>query len=388
MNQEKLLKICYLTTINTNVGDDWIREGIRYLLEKSFSKPLEKTCVNIHDWKKTIFDEQGNDKVLTADGVVMAGTPFYFINERKDFLRKFLKAFFSSLGLFTGFSKFDGRCSGAPHVKPLWYDRIQKIWQHKPLAILAAGTNVGYYSNGDELLNDRYVKKFMKDIHSWSRLNTVREPLADHILNFLDIEHKLFPCTAFWSMDGLGVSAQNNPEIIAFNFMAGGGHYRFDQRSDDRWDKIIFELFSLCLQRYGAERLKVICHDQYEADAATRLFGGKYVCFDQGYKETLEFYSYARTGIVNRCHAQVVMAGLGSPSVVVGKDSRTLMSKEVNLPRYYYKNVNSEILFDHLCKMYDGFEGYYNALRNLKAVKEEKYIQAIKERYVTSFAQN
>ncbi len=386
MEQEYLYKICYLTTIDTNVGDDWIREGIHYLLEKAFSSSVGHVCVNIHDWKGTIIDAQGQDKILSSDGIIMAGTPFYFLNERKDLLRKILKVYFSGLGLLTGYSKYDGRCSGAPHVKPLWYDRVQSVWQHKPVAILAAGTNLAYNSDGSELLNDRYIKRFMNDIHSWSRLNTVREPLADQILNQLGIEHELFPCTAFWAMDGLDVSPQIDPEYIVLNYMAGGGHYRFEKKPEILWESVAVDLFRRCTQRYGAERVKVICHDAAEADAATRLLGSKSIWYDPGYKKTLESYSYARTGVVNRCHAQIVMAGLGSPSVVVGKDSRTLMAQEVKLPRYYYENVDVDTLFNHVCAMYDGFEGYRTTLRDLKAIKERRYVDVIKERYVRSFA--
>lgn len=385
MSTDKPVRICHLTTIDTNIGDDWIREGIIYLLEQASSIRFDHVCVNIHDWKSTIIDEDGRDKILSSDGIIMAGTPFYFINERNDFLRKAAKVFFSLIGLFTGFSMYDGRCSGAKHVKPLWYDRIGKVYKVKPVAILAAGTNLAFDSDISELLQDRFIRKFLKDIHAWSRVNTVREPLASSLLKKLEIEHVEFPCSAFWAMDRFGIKALRDPQLVVFNYMAGGGHYRFEGGACHRWESTLMDVFNRAVKYYGQGRVRVICHCRSEADMATNLMGGRFVLFDPSYVASLEHYSHARTGIVNRCHGLIAMAGFASPSIVVGKDSRTLMADEIKLPRYFYKTVTSDELFSQLKSMNDDFEAYRRKLQEQKEAFEKSYIRLIREKYINLF---
>jgi hypothetical protein len=384
MNDHRKFRICLLTTIDTNVGDDWIREGLCYLIMRSCNNPIDFELINIHDWKGSIIDDNGNDKILSADAIIMAGTPFYFINERKDLIRKGAKLIFSLFGLVTGYSKYDGRCSGAPHVKPLWYDRIKKCYPKKPVAILAAGTNLNYYSNASELMRDRFIQNFLKDIHSWSRLNTVREPLASSLLRQMQIEHYQFPCTAFWAMDNASIKPYKNPEVVVFNYMPSGGHYRFEQRIGKKWESAVMELYQDCVKYYGKHRIRFICHDSKEADEAVKLIGSKNVYYEKGSIKTIELYRYARTGVVNRCHALMAMAGFGSPGLVVGKDSRTLMATEIGLPRYYYEKVNSEDLFTEIKLMYDGFEGHNGRLKKLKHEKEMDYVDLIKEKFIQS----
>jgi hypothetical protein len=379
MSNNKRLRVCFLTTIETNVGDDWIREGILYLLSHASKQAIEEVHINIHDWKGTILDENRQDKIFFSDAIIMAGTPFYYINKRKDLLRKIAKTVFSAIGQFTEFSKYDGRCSGANYVKPIWYDRIAKIYRQKPIAILAAGTNLSYDSDASELYKDKFIRKFVWDIHSWSRLNTVREPIAASFLRKMNIEHSEFPCTAFWAMNSLGINPSTNPGIIAFNYMPGGGHYRFENQIDMGWQSVMLELFRYCADYFGSSRIKFICHNQSEADTATRVFGSKHVWYECGYEKVLKFYSHARTGIVNRCHALVAMAGFGTPSVVVGKDSRTHMATEIGLPRYFFKRVNCNELFSLLKTMYNDFETYNLRLKALKSAEENRYIELIRK---------
>ena len=103
------MNITFITTVNHNIGDDFVREGIKYLLRKSLPEK-ELNFQNIHkhspitvrhgfEWFRNLkvskFDfpsekldmllplTLSKDKILEADIVIQSGAPVYWCH--KDF---------------------------------------------------------------------------------------------------------------------------------------------------------------------------------------------------------------------------------------------------------------------------------------------------------------
>ena len=69
------MKLCLFTSLNTNVGDDFIREGILNLLKKA-DISFEYTIINKHD-PESLFDFEGKNKVKDSDFTILCGTPVF-----------------------------------------------------------------------------------------------------------------------------------------------------------------------------------------------------------------------------------------------------------------------------------------------------------------------
>src|SRR5689334_2896414 len=117
-----MLKISLITTQGTNIGDDFVREGVRaaldsictyhpYLIDKhqpetSCASPLAEDHF-----------EPLSDKICEADAVIQCGAPVYW-----------------NLGSLPG-----QKCSSAEWIEPLWYRRIAKVHESLPVLNISAG---------------------------------------------------------------------------------------------------------------------------------------------------------------------------------------------------------------------------------------------------------
>ena len=95
------MKISIITTVDHNVGDDFVREGIKYLLKKFFkNENIEFNNIHKHSpitarygyenfrnlrlskiLDNTIPKNCSKDKVLEADILVQSGAPVYWCHE-------------------------------------------------------------------------------------------------------------------------------------------------------------------------------------------------------------------------------------------------------------------------------------------------------------------
>ena len=94
------MNITFITTINTNVGDDFVREGIKFLLEKKF-KNIKYSYINKHfpisarngfefitDIRIAKYLDKflplnlTRDKIFNSDMIVQSGAPVYWCHEK------------------------------------------------------------------------------------------------------------------------------------------------------------------------------------------------------------------------------------------------------------------------------------------------------------------
>ena len=371
-----MIKATLLTTIGVNVGDDWIREGLKFLLGHVVSD-IRYEYVNFHRPRRGVYDAAGRDRILTADLVAMAGTPFYFISPRRDPLRKAAKVFFSFVGRFTGFSRFDGRCSGVAHVRPIWYKRVARICESVPVLTCAAGTNLHYYSNGDELVQDRFCRTYITDVYHMCRATTTRDPLAHGVLKRMGLPNRVFPCTAFWAIDALAGEPASK-DLVLVNYMPGAAHRDASSReAASRWETVFRAVYESL--RRGRHRVVVVCHDRKELEAARRFAPRQALFFHKDYSQYLKIYARGRLGLFNRCHGLIALASAGSPGIVVGTDTRTQMADMVGLARHFADEVNPELLLDQLADLQRHAHEHADRLHELKAEQTAKYIDVIRQ---------
>jgi polysaccharide pyruvyl transferase WcaK-like protein len=288
------------------------------------------------------------DKIFSADMVVQAGAPVYWLNE-------------------------SSKCSGAEWVKPLWYKRVENICRLKPVINVAAGTCQPFFSDCLEIIRDKECREFITDIYNMCRFTTTREHRAHELLNNLGLENSLIPCSALFAADSFSIKPAKEKDLVCFNYMSLGGHYDLGQGIDyKKWDQIFFGFFHEIKDKHP---VVLVCHNKDEYRQASSRVGKEYAFWARDYVDYLKLYSRCRLGVFNRIHGGFVAAGFLSPAIFVGADTRALMAQELNLPLFYVKDVNLELLQ----------ETFFDLEKNLKHKQEE--LNQIKKKAESAYNQ-
>ena len=331
------MKIGFITTLQTNIGDDFVREGIRaaldrvcayepYLIDKH--QPVA-TCTGVvpGDAPNPI-----KDKILDTDVVVQCGAPVYW-----------------NLGSHAG-----QKCATAEWTEPLWYERIGRVYAHKPVLNIAAGACQGYFGSAAEITADPECEAFVRHIHRFCQLLTVRDRMAYEVNASLGLAARLGPCASIFAWRRCWPrntgSATSNEGPVALNFMRMGGHYDLERRVDeDDWRKRFREIVRL-LTEAGVEILP-IAHSPEERNLLAELAPEKGAFYSPDYLDYFPVYAKCRGGIFNRVHGAVLLAGRGVPSVIIGNDSRTRMADEFGLPRWHVSEAEPKLVVDQCLQL-------------------------------------
>lgn len=363
------MKISIITTVDHNVGDDFVREGLMYLLRKYF-KNENIEFQNIHKHSpittrygyenfrnlrlsskvdKIIPKSWSKDRVFEADILVQSGAPVYWCHE---------------VG--------GGHCYNNEWYKALIKERFIK-GNNAKLINLAAGTCQTYHSDGSEfceLCND-----YMKEFYQLSDVTTVRDTLAKKVFSQIGIDVPVIPCSSIFAIDEHNLKNEGE-EYIVVNYMKGGAHYTFGQKIDiNKWER---EFKKFYFELKEKERVIVSCHNQkevYEAlefDPKAEIF---YIKDD--YLEYMKFYSKAKFGIMNRVHGAFLMACYGKPSIVIGNDSRARMPEEIGLKHYFVNDVDSELLNKEYEFLKGGADNFSERFKVIKEKAFSDYMKAL-----------
>ncbi len=362
------MKITFITTIDHNIGDDFVREGLKYLLQQYFSgKVLEFRNVHKHS---TITSRNGfekflnprfvnrldrtlpirwtGDKVRDADLVIQSGAPVYWCHE-----------------------DVGSHCYNNEWFGPLIEKRFLRTSGTK-LLNLAAGTCQKYHSDGSEFCvrcND-YIRRF----YELSAVTTVRDSLAQTVLAQIGIDVPVIPCSSIFAIDEHGLKAENG-EYVVVNYMSGGAHYTFGQAIDfERWEQT-FKTFYFALKQ--KERVVFSCHNEKEFKAAREIDPDAKIFYAKNdYVAYMKFYAKAKFGIMNRVHGAFMMASFGKPSLVIGNDSRARMSEEIGLESIFVNDVDLAILNDRYAFLSAGADHYRERFAAIKHRAFNDYMKA------------
>ncbi len=363
------MKISIITTVDHNVGDDFVREGIKYLLRQHF-KDENLDFQNIHkhspittrygfEWfrnlrlsskaDKLIPKSWSKDRISEAEIVVQSGAPVYWCHE---------------VG--------GGHCYQNEWYKPLIKERFLKN-KNKNIKLLnlAAGTCQKYHSDGSEFCEK--CNAYIKEFYDLAKVTTVRDTLAKVVLSKIGLDVPVIPCSSIFAIDEHGLKNEGE-EYVVVNYMKGGAHYTFGQKIDiEKWER---EFKKFYFELKEKERVIVSCHNQKEVDEALEFDPKAEIFFVQDdYVEYMKFYSKAKFGIMNRVHGAFLMASYGKPSLVIGNDSRARMAEEIGLKHYFVNDVDCEILNKEYEFLKSGADDFSN---RFKAIKERTYSDYMK----------
>jgi len=362
------VKISIITTVEHNVGDDFVREGIKYLLRKKFEgKNLEFTHIHKHspittrygfEWfrylrisrfaDKLIPKFLTKDRIREADLVVQSGAPVYWCH------------------------------SNGPHCKdnewygPLIRERLYKK-KNKAFISLAGGACQTYHSDGSEFCPA--CNTYIKDFYDACAVTTVRDTLGKVVLNRINLDAPVIPCSSIFAIDEHGLKNEGE-EYVVMNYMKGGSHFIFGQKIDfEKWESE-FKRFYYDLKK--KERVIISCHNQKEVNEALELDPEAEIFFEEhDYLAYMRFYSKAKFGIMNRVHGAFLMASYGKPSIVIGNDSRARMAEEIGLKNYFVNDVDYDVLMLEYAFLSSGADGYAESFKNIKAKAFEDYQKAL-----------
>lgn len=321
--------VCIISTVQHNVGDDFVREGILWLLRRAVPEaefeirvihkhcpvtargaPWEDLDRATRRWPRanrllSLLDRlplnRATDAVLGADLVIQSGAPVYWNNR---------------------FSK----CARTEWFGPLIERRWARMIPRVPLLNLGAGSCLAAGSDGSEVSGDAECRAFVRRFCELASLTTVRDPLALRIVRECGGDATLLPCPSIFAARSAGIS-QPREGHVALNYMPGAGHYDLAGAGEDvvaEWEAV----FSRQARRLARSHSCVlVCHDARELAEAGKLLPEIPAFFSSDWRDYLKVYGGCRAALVNRVHGAMVAAAAGAPVVLLGNDTRLLTAE-------------------------------------------------------------
>lgn len=368
------VRIGLITTLDTNIGDDFIRVGLCRVLERIFAdRKVEFVAVNKH-------------RPYTAYGPLHPVQIARLANYLPLGKRRVGDAVQSLLGT-PSLSRFENcaavvqcgapvlwpQCSRCEWAEPLWHQIVGRIHERIPVLNLAAGSSYPWENQPTNVTDDGDAR-FLRAIHSYCRLTTVRDPLSRALFEGLGCEVQHIACSALLAA-GESSAPLNKDGVVLINYMSGGGHYDFGQSVDaNHWRDTMRTTVERLSTRH---RVAFICHNQAEADAAANLAPEILRYWPRTVEEYFSIAAGAKAGIFNRMHASVALAGMGIPSIAIGTDTRLLMVQHLGLPCHFVKEAPADVLEAELEHLLSTASEEQERLRNLRRETFDEYSQRV-----------
>ncbi len=352
----------FITTVDHNVGDDFVREGLKYLLKRCF-KGAALHFENIHKHSPITsrfgFEKRKNlkkankidrrmplwmtkDRILQADIVIQSGAPVYWCHDA-----------------------VKSHCYQNEWFSPLIRRRFLRN-KNARLLNLAAGSCQTYFSDGSEFCPacNAYIQEF----YDLAAVTTLRDKVAANILHNIGLHAPLVPCSSIFAPDEYGLK-RGEGDYAVVNYMPLAAHYDFGQNIDARQWRDIFSRFYFELKK--EERVVFACHDLNEKKAALSIDPNADIFFaENDFVAYMKFYSRAKFGVMNRVHGAFMIAAFGRPSFVIGNDTRARMVEEIGLQSAFVHDVSFDLLMQKKTYLQKGGDSYRD---RFAAIKEKAY---------------
>lgn len=372
------MRIGLITTLKTNIGDNFIREGICSVLDQIFNREcIEYVPVNKHNpfsvypsWHPIHI----HDVLMRLPAFPGRGVARKFIDEvaPKVSLSHFDKC---DLIVQCGAPVFWPGCHSNEWAKPLWEDIVARLYRRIPVVNIAAGSCYPWErqpSRIDLPEDETYLRAILR----YCQLTTVRDCLSQKLCSTLNMDVSLIPCTALLAGENKAASIMPSNHIL-INYMYGGGHYLWDQEIDCcKWENFIKALIKRLAKRH---KIAFLCHDEHEYKMSTKLAPELPAFLPRSSREYFNCVSMAKYAILNRMHAAVAMAGIGIPSIAVCTDTRLLMVSQIGLPTHYVKDVDTDIIEEEVEKGILTIKSEQERLLVLRSQTRKEYISCIKK---------
>jgi len=368
------MKVAIITTLNFNIGDDFVREGIIYLLRQYYkNETLTFSFIHKHSpvtvrygfenvrgiTRSRLLDKAlplsiTRDRILECDLLVQSGAPAYWC-----------------------FADENNHCATNE-----WYDllikrRHEKIKDHAPLINLAVGTCQPYNSEGEEFFTQacKIDADYIRDFYQRAAATTVRGKVAGKVLAGLDCPAPVLPCTSIFGVKNLEIEPQEG-EYVALNYMRGGAHFVMGQKIEfEKWQEA-FRTFYQTMKEKG-ERLVFVCHNAPERDEALKFDPEAEVFFSENYQDYMRFYAKAKYGIMNRVHGAFMLGSLGKPSFLVGNDTRARIIEEIGQRSYFVNDVDASMLLNAAAELEESRHTYPEKINTIRDEAFKKYQEVL-----------
>jgi hypothetical protein len=380
----QMTRVSFITTVNHNVGDDFVREGIIYLLENHCGR-VQTSLIHkhlpitarpefswIHDLKVDCFLDKHkpmvarrltdqidsvlhlfpwSDRITRCDILVQSGAPIYWANSPlKD-------------------------CKDNEWWKPLIERRWLKYGANRPFLNLAGGACQPWDSDGSEFADRPATLEYIRRFFDLATLTTLRDTLSVRILKLAGRSAPALPCSSIFSVDRLGIKPLRG-EYVALNYMPCGGHYAFGQSINSLgWERSFVHFARKLATRIPCV---LVCHDERELHAAKNLLPELELFHSHHYSDYLHCYARAKWGILNRIHGAFALASLGKPATIVGTDTRAQMAGMFGMRSIFVNQADEAWLDAEAVRLESEINSFPIKMTNLKNAAEQKYLELIK----------
>ena len=210
------IRIGLITTLNTNIGDDLIREGICLILKDIFKNhKLEFIAINKH-LPMSVYPKLHPIRwtQILPRGRIQAGR---FVG---GLLYRFGHSYFDNCDLIVqcGGPVLWPGCHRAEWAEILWHQVIGRLYGRIPVLNLAAGSCYPW-ERQPIAITDPDDAKYLRAILSYCQLTTVRDILAQQLLSSLGAQVPLIPCSAFLAAKDRVVENQDNIIILSLSII-------------------------------------------------------------------------------------------------------------------------------------------------------------------------
>lgn len=366
------LKIAFITTVERNPGDAFIRAGIEYLLQQIIPY-YQHIYIDKHEFDEmhprtsgarrkftlavTRLLKKEKDPFEDVHAVIQAGAPFFYITAGKD------GTYASHTSSIT-----------TTWIRKIWIERLLQLASPPTILNLSIGTCQPFHSNADEFRNSPALLEFIRKASGIAALTTTREKVAARLLEECGVSAHCLPCTAIFSTDRHRIYPEQ-PRFVCLNYMPGGAHYTLGQRIDfTGWEQEFVKTYHEINKRY---EVVVMCHSPSEVRIARALICDVETFFSPDYDDYLRMYAKAHFGIFNRVHGAMVLAGLGRPAIIVGNDTRARMGELMELPTYFVNDAKSGRLLEHLADFEENAEAWSKKLLAIKSDARRRYLHLL-----------
>ena len=349
------IKVCFITSLDVNVGDEFIREGISSFLDEIYTdwNPYYVNKVELETIYKKIKDEKSEigDKLVNADVIIQAGAPVYW-----------------NFGNSTSYN--------VEWADELWFKRIFRLGPEKPILNIAAGACQPYPDSAKSFLSDPKCVDFARNIDRACRWTSVRDPLASQILYALNIKHDVLPCAAFHAARRLPALLPD-PSLVGINLMPLGGHFKLREDVDSgKWKSAISDILPVIRKNH---KIIFIAHDKQEEKFMSSLaLSGEKIFISEDYRDYMKVYSSCSIVIANRVHGAVCAAGFGNSAIIIGNDTRLQIADYIGIPSHYVGSVSTEQILADFEKAVEDNQIERDRLLSLREETAERYRDAIR----------
>ncbi len=336
------MRLGLLTTLNNNIGDDFIREGLLHVIRQvAPATPLDLVMLNKHE-PRTVYSRRHPIRLLDKKNFKPSWLtkPFRLLAEK--YLPPLGHTVFDECDILIqcGTPVIWQGCRNSEWARLIWRDVFARLTDAgKPLLNLGGGSCYPMEQIPETLAgspDENFVRLMLKS----ARLTTVRERLAHKLMTSIGGVPPLLCCPALLAAQAF-VQPSAPTKKVLINYMAGGGHYDWKQAIDaKKWEQTMRQVVRH-LEQQGWQPL-LLAHNEKELALATEIWPHLPRICPASVPEYFEVARGAAFGVCNRMHASVALAGLGIPSVAVGTDSRNLMVELVGLPVFYVKAATTE----------------------------------------------